>query len=201
MSFSLRFMTAADVTAVERFYNSLINFKLTTSAYQHLTTASCFALLLFENREGKSPRLIGLGSALRIWSTSFTRAREGYIPMIGVHRSFQRRGFGSLLLAVTLRIIHKFYSCRCVMAHVQKVSNPGAFEFFKKNQMFAHKVVTNFYTLHGDQREDALFLARHFEGEDDQVQFPDDMIVNDDVRQRMEATQKLGIFARWTSEP
>jgi ribosomal protein S18 acetylase RimI-like enzyme len=190
-----------DVPAVEKFYNSLISFKLTTPAYQHLTTPSSFAILLFENRDGKSSRLIGMGSALRIWSTSFTRAREGYIPMLGVHRKFQRRGFGSLLLGVTLRILRKFYSCGCVMAHVQKVSNPGAFEFFTRKGLFAHKVVTNFYTLQGDQREDALFLAIHFEGEECPVQIPDDVTVDDRVRQQMETTQRLGLFARWTRDP
>jgi ribosomal protein S18 acetylase RimI-like enzyme len=200
---SIRFMTPDDAPLVEAFYSPLIPTKLDSGSYRELATSSSFSLLLVETADGKPPRIVGLCSAIRIWKTSYTREREAYLPAIGMLGKFRKRGLGSLLLNLTLSILRTHYQCGYVMAHVQKVANQNAFHFFRKKGFFAQKVCPAFYQLRSEKGgpEDALFLARDLSGWDAAVAIPEAITVDPAVQTMLGMRQKLGLLARWRSEP
>jgi ribosomal protein S18 acetylase RimI-like enzyme len=200
---TLRLMVPDDAAFVEAFYSELIPTRLGSSPYRELVTQSSFALLLLESIEGRAPRIIGLSSAIRIWKTSYTREREAYIPMLGVRQKYRKRGLGSLLLNVTLAILRTYYSCGYVMCHVQKLSNPNVFHFLRARGFNAQKVSVDFYELRSEkkQKEDALFMARDLTGWSDSVTVPAEIAVTSDITGMLTTKQKLGLLARWRSQP
>jgi ribosomal protein S18 acetylase RimI-like enzyme len=196
-------MTKDEASFVESFYSEMIPTRLGSSSFRQLVTDSSFAILLLESTPTESPRIIGLSSAIRIWKNSYTRDREAYIPMIGVRRKYRKRGFGSLLLNVTLGILRKHYGCGYVMSHVQKITNSNAFDFLRKRGFNAQKVVPDFYELRSEkkQSEDALFLAQDLAEWTEQVVVPAEIDVAPEIRIMLTTRQRLGLLARWRSEP
>jgi hypothetical protein len=140
-----------------------------------------------------------VSASFRLWTSSFSTAREGYLSFFGIAQREQHHGLGTLLLDLTLKIMFSFYSCECVMTHIQK-SNEVGFSFLQKRMFFAQRVEPRFYGVRnrGDEREDGLLLTKRVGTWIDELVVPEQVEIDEGIRVMLAGKQKLGWFARWT---
>jgi ribosomal protein S18 acetylase RimI-like enzyme len=195
----VRLVQPSDVDRIESFYTSIVNIDYSRRTFETLTNSRYLSLVL-ENCDTGS--IIGLSCSYRVWTSYFSTTREATLSVFGIAKSYQRSRLGTFLLNLTLTILDRFYSCKSVVAHIQK-SNDAAFHFFEKHGLFAQRVIPAFYPLKGkgDEREDSILLIGEFDKWMDEFGVNEGIEIDQEIREMIAGKQKLGWFAQWNELP
>lgn len=198
----IRKMTASDLDDVEQFYAAASNLKYRHETYQRLITDVSHGIVLVEVGSDGKEKIFGCSTAIRCWKSRWSRVRHAYLATFAIGKKYRKRGLGSILLNVMLRILKVFFNVEIVMADIPKI-NEDDFLFFRRRGFNGERVCEKFFRMNNEHEdlEDSVFMMKDLTDWNIEFDVPENVKISPDLESFLKNQHRVGWLERWLGHP
>lgn len=197
-TFKIRKMTVDDIDECLDVHHLLFPVKYSKNEITEYCNQEFLSLLLTTNDEEGQEKIIGVSTTRRFWTSKFSYDRTSYLATFGILENYRKKGLGSYLLGVTLKIIGSYYCCSRFSLHMLRKNE--LLHFYEKAGLEAIQVIPEYYSF-TDPRPDAVVMQCDPRKTDFNIDSRDDIVFDDEVKLMLNEKQSVGWLAPWFNKP
>lgn len=196
-NYRIRKMKLDDVDECLNLHHLLFPVKYSKNEITEHCNPEFLSLLLTTNEDGKE-KIIGVSTTRRFWSSKFSYDRTSYLATFGILEQYRKKGLGSFLLGVTLKIIGSYYCCSLFSLHMLRKNE--LLNFYGKAGLKAIQILPEYYSF-SDPRPDAVIMQCDPRESNFSIDSRDDVEFDTEVKLMLNEKQSIGWFSPWFDKP